>query len=166
MRIFVLLLCVLVLSSCVRARAGYDRMAKDYRLMVNGLDSENQGAIVKDTPLNYPEISPGEHHASEHTYCYRVQTDILCYSQPIPGKENLMVGYQVPEYTGTRTATLNHSNTYSSGSAPSQYSSPIRLQPELNDQPVVQVSAPPSVAASGKSGSTMRKNGPRDLIGN
>ena len=45
---------------------------------------------------NFPEFSPGKQYKPESTFCYKVQTDILCYEQPRKGWEDRMVGYQEP----------------------------------------------------------------------
>lgn len=45
---------------------------------------------------NFPEFSPGKQYKPESTFCYKVQTDILCYEQPRKGWEDRMIGYQEP----------------------------------------------------------------------
>jgi hypothetical protein len=44
----------------------------------------------------YPEITPDKHYKSESSFCYKVQTDILCYDAPRAGWEDRLVGYQEP----------------------------------------------------------------------
>ena len=45
---------------------------------------------------NLPQFSPGAQYREESTFCYKVQSDILCYKEPRSGWENRMVGYQEP----------------------------------------------------------------------
>jgi hypothetical protein len=47
---------------------------------------------VKDWWNYEPEILPP--HPVPDSYCYRTQTDVLCYRAPMPGWEHRLVGYQ------------------------------------------------------------------------
>lgn len=43
---------------------------------------------------NTPPKGKGDKLPMRHSYCYKVQMDILCYRQPMPGLETQLVGYQ------------------------------------------------------------------------
>lgn len=146
MRLFILLLAILALSSCQRVRKGYDIMKNDVELAVYGLDSKNAIAGTKDTFLDYPETTPGEHHLTEHSYCYKVLTDIMCYTEPKPGKEHLLVGYQVPEYV------YSNNNSYS-------VSVPVQ---KIQTQAIQSDATPTGVLTSDP---LDMEDAPRDLLG-
>jgi hypothetical protein len=55
-----------------------------------------QNLVTGSAYYEFPAFSPGTHHKPESTFCYKVQTDILCYEQPRAGWENRLVGYQEP----------------------------------------------------------------------
>jgi hypothetical protein len=60
----------------------------------------------------FPEISPGKQYKSESTFCYKVQSDVLCYDKPRKGWENRMVGYQEPLRRVQRQQYNNTPTTY------------------------------------------------------
>src|SRR5690606_10093232 len=39
-----------------------------------------------------PEVKPP--HAIASSYCYKAQSDVMCYRQPMPGWEHRLIGYQ------------------------------------------------------------------------
>ena len=140
----------LALSGCQRIRKGYDMMEEDARIAINGLDTKYPPKQMADTPLNYPENTPGEQHEGENSYCYKVLTDILCYTQPIPGKDHLMVGYQVPKY---RVDTSQRQANYYAETAPQQ---PVRIR-NLAPQTTGSNNRPTSASAR-------VPNAPRELL--
>lgn len=70
------------------------------------------GPVVETTDRVANNIKADAHATAEHmekwfaiprkqsprpvptTYCYKAQTDVLCYRQPMPGWEHRLVGYQ------------------------------------------------------------------------
>lgn len=57
-------------------------------------DSVYETAYAIEDWASTPPKGKGKPLPQAHRYCYRVQGDILCYRQPMPGMEYRLVGYQ------------------------------------------------------------------------
>lgn len=69
-------------------------------------DSMYETAYAIDDWANTPPKGKGELKPMAHRYCYKVQTDILCYRQPMPGMETQLVGYQGQDAPTPPAATM------------------------------------------------------------
>lgn len=83
------LFCSLLLSAC-------QKQAEDIGQRLGWVKKDQQQWIEGSNYYNFPEFTPGTQYKSESSFCYKMQTDILCYDQPRPGWEDRMVGYQEP----------------------------------------------------------------------
>lgn len=87
-RILILLLAGFVVSGCEPAKETASFRANNIK------DSIYETTYkVQDWAMTPPK-KKGEPLAVASTYCYRAQTDVLCYRQPMPGWEGRLVAYQ------------------------------------------------------------------------
>lgn len=97
-KLVLIMAAIIALSGCQRANELSMRM---------GMKERPQKYLEGSNYYEFPEISPGKQYRSESTFCYKVQTDVLCYDQPRKGWEDRMVGFQEPLRPVART-----NNTY------------------------------------------------------
>ncbi len=87
--------CVLALSGCEKAKEM--RVQLGEKMGVLKPQPKEPMMVEGSAYYNFPEVTPGKHYKSESSFCYKVQTDILCYDRPRQGWEDRMVGYQEPK---------------------------------------------------------------------
>ncbi len=85
------LICLFMVSACQQHR--YDEFGKRLGIIKR---SPEVAMIEGSSYYEFPEYTPGVQYRPESTFCYKAQTDILCYEEPRKGWENRMVGYQEP----------------------------------------------------------------------
>lgn len=94
-RTVLILACILALSACQKARELRAEWGAKAGVMAASPQEDNK--IEGSAHYSFPEMTPGKHYdRGESSFCYKVQTDILCYDQPRSGWEDRMVGYQEP----------------------------------------------------------------------
>lgn len=95
-RIIMVGACLLALSACQKARELRSEWGARAGLMAA---EPKEGRMIEGSAYyQFPEMTPGRHYdRAESSFCYKMQTDILCYDQPRSGWEDRMVGYQEPK---------------------------------------------------------------------
>ncbi|NBO19002.1 MAG: hypothetical protein EBV03_07220 [Proteobacteria bacterium] len=83
-----MLFATLALSACEPAARTGEQLANSLK------DNIYNTAYAIDYWANTPPKGKGAPLPMKHSYCYKVQTDVLCYRQPMPGLETRLVGYQ------------------------------------------------------------------------
>lgn len=80
-----------------------------------GEEAKGLGGDIREHSMNIATIIQGK-DVREHVrpvsysgqrFCYRTQSDILCYTDPLPGQEQRLVGYQLGKRPQTAVNTVS-----------------------------------------------------------
>lgn len=94
--ILFILLALFSVSACAGARETVARANDDVRYEAGESYKKVRGYLAwKRAP------QPIVEQYNPERYCYKLQSDIVCYNEPVAGADNTLVGYQEPVMTKT-----------------------------------------------------------------
>lgn len=125
-KLAVLLLCTALLAGCQQTKELGNHIGIGKPPPPQMMEGSNY--------YDFPEISPGKQYQSESTFCYKVQTDILCYDHPRQGWEDRMIGYQEPRRRVQKQAEQQRFGYHNSTSA---IAAPIATHQQIQQAPLV-----------------------------
>jgi hypothetical protein len=134
-RVLLILGCLLMFSACQKARELRSQWGE--KMGVMEAQPQEGRKIEGSAYYSFPEVTPGKQYKSESSFCYKVQTDILCYDQPRSGWEDRMVGYQEP------MRPVSSASGYGANDATQPYSTNATGPVPTTVAPVVQVQQQP-----------------------